>query len=244
MRVRLLQISKKNFGVETGICENDRLQVALQKFLRDSRRFVDVTAANTQRPIDYPRIVEDKGFLGGRCATGVEDCNLGFEQARGEFAGIRDGGGAANELWLSTVEARDTTQPAKDIRQMAAEHAAVSVQFVENDVPQIFEQPRPTRVVRKNSRVQHIRIRQDHVTFFANGFASVGRRVAVVCEDAETVIEPLVQVVEFLELILRERFCRKKVQRACVGVFQNCVQHRQVVAKRLAGSGGGDNHNI
>jgi hypothetical protein len=45
-------------------------------------------------------------------------------------------------------------------------------------------------------------------------------------------------------LILRERFCREKIQRACVGVFQNCVQHRQVVAKRLAGSGGRHNHNI
>src|SRR5215470_238356 len=121
MRVRLLQISEKKFGVQTGICENHRLQVALQKFLRDSRRFVDVIAANTQRPVDHRWIVEDKGFLRGRCAIGIEDGNPGFEQARGEFAGIRDGGGAANELWLSTIKARDAAQPAKYIRQMAAE---------------------------------------------------------------------------------------------------------------------------
>src|SRR5215469_7785652 len=75
MRVRLLQISEKNFRVQTGICENDRLQVALQKFLRDSRRFVDVIAANTQRPVDHRWIVEDKGFLRGRCAIGIEDGN-------------------------------------------------------------------------------------------------------------------------------------------------------------------------
>src|SRR2546429_4930604 len=49
-------------------------------------------------------------------------------------------------------------------------------------------------------------------SFFANGFAGIARRVAVVGENAETVIQPLVEVVKFCELILRERFCGEKIR--------------------------------
>src|SRR5207245_4839581 len=108
--------------------------------------------------IDRRRIDEDDSSLSGRGAMGIEDYNVGFEEGRSQFAGICDGRGAANELRLASVKTRDAAQPAKDIAQMAAENAAVGVQFVENDVPQMLEQPRPTRVVRKNARVQHIRI--------------------------------------------------------------------------------------
>src|SRR5207253_4975068 len=115
------------------------LQFVLQKLLCNSRRFVDVIAANAQRSINSRRIVEDKSFRCGRRAVGIEDCNLGFEEARSQFAGICDGRGAANELRLASVKTRDAAQPAKDIAQMAAENAAVGVQFVENDVPQILD---------------------------------------------------------------------------------------------------------
>src|SRR5947199_9440724 len=91
MRVRPLQASKKNFCVQTGICKNDRLQFVLQKLLCNSRRFVDVIAANAQRSINRRRIVEDKSFRCGRRAVGMEDCNLGFEEAQREFCGSADG---------------------------------------------------------------------------------------------------------------------------------------------------------
>jgi len=45
------------------------------------------------------------------------------------------------------------------------------------------------------------------------------RASAGVLENAEAVIQPLVQIVKFYELILRERFCGEKIQRARVGVF-------------------------
>ena len=74
--------------------------------------------------------------------------------------------------------------------------------------------------------MQHVRVRQNHVAFFADGFTRVGGRVAVVGENAEAIFKPLVQIVEFRKLILRERFCRKKIERACIGIFQDGVQHR------------------
>ena len=73
--------------------------------------------------------------------------------------------------------------------------------------------------------------------------ASLGR-VAVVGEHAEAIVQPLIEVVEFGELILRQRLGGKKIERARVGIFQNGVQDRQVVAQRLAGRGRRDDHDV
>jgi len=94
---------------------------------------------------------------------------------------------------------------------VAAEHTAIGVQLIDHDIAQILEQARPARVVRQNSRVQHVRIRQDDVPLLADGLAGIARRVAVIREDAKPVFEPLVQVVELGELILRQRLGRKKI---------------------------------
>ena len=59
------------------------------------------------------------------------------------------------------------------------------MQLIDYDVPQIFEQPRPACVMRQNSRVQHVRVRQDNVPLFPNRFSRIVRRVAVVCKHAK-----------------------------------------------------------
>ena len=56
---------------------------------------------------------------------------------------------------------------------------------------------------------------------FADGFAGVAGRVAVVGEDAEVVVEARGQVVELGELILGERFGGEEVERAGVGVLED-----------------------
>src|SRR5260370_37858605 len=68
---------------------------------------------------------------------------------------------------------------------MAAEHAAVSVQFVENDVAEIFKKARPPSVMREDPSVQQVWIREDNVAVFADGFAGVGGRIARGSESAE-----------------------------------------------------------
>ena len=127
---------------------------------------------------------------------------------------------------------------------MAAEDAAIGVQFVDDDVAQIFEQARPAGVVRKDAGVQHVGIGQHDVGFFADGFAGVAGCVAVVGEDAEAIVEALVQIVEFGELVLRERLGGKEIEGAGVGVFEDRVQDRQVVAEGLAGGGGRDDDDV
>jgi len=46
---------------------------------------------------------------------------------------------------------------------MASEHSPVRVQLVDDDVPEVLEQGRPLRVVRKDSGVEHVRIRENQV---------------------------------------------------------------------------------
>jgi hypothetical protein len=73
--------------------------------------------------------------------------------------------------------------------------------------------------MRQDAGVQHVRISQDDVAFFANGPAGVRWRVAIVGENAEAIVEALIEVVKFGELVLREGFGREKVKRAAVRIF-------------------------
>ena len=71
------------------------------------------------------------------------------------------------------------------LRQVAAEHAAIGVQLVDDDVAQVLEQLRPPRVVRQDPRVQHVGVGEDDLRPRADRAPRVLRRVAVVGEDAE-----------------------------------------------------------
>ncbi len=99
---------------------------------------------------------------------------------------------------------------------MAAEDAAIGMQLVEHDVTQIFKQPSPARVVGKDAGVQHVRIGENDVAFFANGFASVAGSVAIIGEHAKTILEPLIQVVKFGELVLCQGFGGEQIQGASI----------------------------
>ena len=73
--------------------------------------------------------------------------------------------------------------------------------------------------------------------------ASAGR-VAVVGENAEAVVQARGQVVQFGELILRQRLGGKEIQRARVRIFEHRVQDRQVVAKRFSRGRGRHHHDV
>src|SRR5438270_10669574 len=100
---------------------------------------------------------------------------------------------------------------------MASEHAAIGVQFVDYDIAEILEQASPSGVMRQNSGVQHVRIREHNVPFFTDGFARVARSVAVISENAEAIVQTLIQIVQLGKLILCKRLGREEIQRAVVG---------------------------
>ena len=142
------------------------------------------------------------------------------------------------------VEAGDAAEAAQHVAEMTAEDAAVGVEFVDDDVAEIFEEARPARVVREDAGVEHVGIGEDEVAFFTDGFAGVAGRVAIVGEDAEAIVEAGIEVVEFGELILRQGFGGEEVEGAGVGVFEDGVDDREVVAKGFAGGGGSDDDYI
>ncbi len=49
--------------MQPAIREDQRLQAALQKFLRDARRFADIAAPDAQVAIDHRRVVKHEIFL-------------------------------------------------------------------------------------------------------------------------------------------------------------------------------------
>src|SRR5260370_33186233 len=223
LRIRLLQIGEKNFRVQARIGEDDGLQIAFQKFLRDARGFIDVAAANAQRAIHAGWVVKHEDFFRGWCAVRMEDFDFGFEKACSEVAGVGDGCGATNKLRIAAVKSCDAAEAAQNIAQVAAEDAAVGVQLLEDDVGHIFEEARPACVMRKDSGMQHVRVGQDDVAFFANRPAGVGGSIAVVSENAEADVQTMVEVVKFGELILREGFGGEEVEGSRVGIFEDGV---------------------
>src|SRR5262249_24227414 len=141
-----------------------------------------------------------------RRAIRIQHFDFSFDQARNKFAQISNHSGATNKLQLASIKPHDTAQPTKNVAKMAAENATINIEFVQHDIAQILEQARPAHVIRQDSGVQHVRIHQNHIAFFADGFACIGEHIAVVNENPETVSEPLIQIIKFRKLVLRESF--------------------------------------
>src|SRR5258706_6920897 len=157
LRIGLLQIGEQDFRVQAGIRKDHGLQIAIQEFLRHARGFVDVTAADAESAIDDGRIVEDEGFLRGRRTVGVQYFDLRFQKPASQISRIGNRGGAANELRVAAVEACDAAETPKDVAQVAAKNAAISVQLIDDDIAQVFEEARPAGVMRANLGVEHVR---------------------------------------------------------------------------------------
>ena len=133
-------------------------------------------------------------------------------------------------------------QPTYDVREMAPEHTSIGVQLVDDDETEVFEELRPSRMVRQDARVEHVGVAEHHVSAAADGAPGVLRRVAVVGEHAH--LEPrgaghlVGEGVQLGKLILRERLGREEIERAARRIADDGVEHRGVVAERLARGGG------
>ena len=164
--------------------------------------------------------------------------NVRLRQPLGQLARVGDGRRRTDEDRVGPVVPADPLQPSQHVGQMAAEHAAIGVELVDDDEAQVLEQLRPLRMVRQDPRMQHVGVAQHDVRARADRPARVLRRVAVVGEDADVGLGRLVhmrrQFVELGQLVLRQRLGRKQVDRARGRVRQDRAQDRRVVAQGLA----------
>ena len=241
---RFLQVARENLRGQAVVGEDECLSTALQKRLRHASRFVDVAPPDAELLVHHRRVVEDEIPLSAGRAILVDQRELFFDKVLGEFQRIGDRCRAADDARLRTVERGDSLEPSQDVREMASEHAAIGVQFVDDDVSQVLEVPCPASVMRQDAGVQHVGIAQHHVGAATNCPSCVRRRVAVIRERPHVGAEGIAEGVEFLQLVHGQGLGREEVQGASRRIGGDRVENGKVVAERLAACRRRDDHRV
>ena len=127
---------------------------------------------------------------------------------------------------------------------MASEYAAVGVQFVDDDVFEIFKQLDPSGMVGEDVGVQHIRVGDHDMARLTDGFPGGVLGIAVVGVGLDIHIKSLNHIIQAADLIGGKRLGREQIQRSCVLVFQDGAQNGQIITQGLAAGGGGDHHKV
>ena len=174
-------------------------------------------------------------------ASVADDRDVHAEQRLRELARVRDRRRREQELRLGAVDAREPAQPAQDVPDVRAEHAAVDVRLVDDDVAEVREHVSPAVVVRQDADVEHVRVREDEVRPAADLPAPLARRVAVVDRGARA---RELERGERARLVLRERLRRVEVERAQLRVARDRVEHGEVERERLSRRGAGRDDDV
>ena len=133
------------------------------------------------------RVDEDEEFLAARRAALLDQLERLLGEPFGELARVRDSRRRAEKHRVRPVVPAYPAQAAEHVAQMAAEHAAIRVQFIDDHVSQVLEQLRPARMVRQDARVHHVGVAEHEVRARADGPPGILRRIAVVGEHADLV---------------------------------------------------------
>ena len=75
---------------------------------------------------------------------------------------------------------RDPSESLHEHGHVRAEHPPIGVGFVDDDVAQPPEEPRPPGVIGQHPVMEHVRVAQDHVSVFTDPAALTGVGVPVV----------------------------------------------------------------
>ena len=227
----LLQIRGQQFRAEARARKEDRLHAAGQQLAREGHRFPHGVAPDAEGLVHDRGVVETDHPRTRRRSAPVDHGDRPADQPLGVLPRVPDRRGAADELRGAPVELADPQQPADHVGEVRAEHAPVVMEFVEDDVPEVLEEAEPLRVMRKDRRVQHVRVRDHDVAGRADRPPGIGGRVAVVRGGPHIHAERADQPVELVYLIARQRLGREQVQRPRVVLFEDGVENRQVIAE-------------
>ena len=103
----VLQIAHQHFHGEAGAGKNDGLHPGAQKPGGDVARFRDGAGADAELAVDDRRIVKDHVALARGRAVFVDKAHGAANHRFGEFAGVGDGGRAADKRGMGAVEGAD-----------------------------------------------------------------------------------------------------------------------------------------
>src|SRR5262245_57120455 len=104
------------------------------------------------------RVDEDEELLSARSAAALDELERLLGEPFGQLTWVGDSRGGTEEHRIRPVVLADPPQPAQYIAQVTAEHTSVGVELVDDDVLEVLEQLRPARMVRQDSRVDHVGI--------------------------------------------------------------------------------------
>src|SRR5215471_21323202 len=104
----------------------------------------------------HRRIPQQQVLFPLRRATLRNRRDLSANELPGQFYRVGYGSRAQNKHRGGSVKAADAPQASDDVGHVRAEHATISVHFVNHDITQTIEELRPARVMRQNALVQYI----------------------------------------------------------------------------------------
>ena len=220
--------------------KDDRLHARLQQARGDPLALQDHAPADPLDAVHERRVVQDEVPLAGGGAVLVDERRLLLEDPAGQLVRVADRGRAADEYRRGAVEPRDPLQAPDDAGHVGAENAPVGVHLVDDDVLQMRQRLDPLGVIGKDSRVQHVGIRDDDPSLVSGRDADRARRVPVVREDPDRDIPAEYDLVQLGLLVLGERFRGEQVQGPRIRVLQERLQDGEVVREGLARGRGAD----
>jgi hypothetical protein len=223
----LLKVAQHHLDLEPAAAEDDGLHAGPDPRRGDPARLQERAPPHAQGSVQQRRVVEDQPPLATRGAALIDERDgVLLQQAVRQLGGIGDRRRGADEARRGPVEGTDALQAADDVRDLAAEDAAIRVQLVDDDVLEAGEELPPSSVVGKDPGVEHVRVGQHHVAGVPDHGAPPGRCVAVVGVAAEVDSEAGAQGAELGQLVLRERLGRKEVERAALGALEDPLEDR------------------
>jgi hypothetical protein len=162
-------------------------------------------------------------------------------QRQRQLSRVRDRRRREQELRLGVVHTREPAQPPEHVCDVRPEDTAVHVRLVDDDVAQVVEDVRPAVVVRQDSDVEHVRVREDEVRPLPDLPAALGRRVAVV-DRLPQPFQP--ELAQRARLILGERLRRVEVESARLRCACDRVEDGEVERERLPGGCAGRHDDV
>ena len=141
---------------------------------------MDVAAADSELPVHDRRVVENEKLLPARRPVSLDQLERVAGKGFGELSRVCDGRRATDEPRLRAIKLADAAEAAQQICKMAPVDAAIIMQFVDYDIPQVLEKLCPSGVMGQDSGMEHVRIREDHVGALPDRFAGILRSVAIV----------------------------------------------------------------
>jgi hypothetical protein len=161
--------------------EADRSRALADELGEQVGRLAQRAAAQLERLVDDRRVPHRDLAPGARRSVLVDEPDVVEPgQPLGELDRVGDRRAREQEPGRRAVGARDAAQPAQDVADMGAEHAAVDVRLVDDDDREVGEEVRPRRVVGQDPDVEHVGVGEHEVRPPADRLALLALGVAVV----------------------------------------------------------------